>query len=135
MTMNRILVGSVLAMATLLLLLAVVAWQSDGVEKPGPQALHGAQEELQAQALVAHAEAIELIADQYKAETGVSLETDLADKSYRSYVKSMGTAFDEFTEEEMAQVVDYVKFMDRYENEDRTPRNRIQPGAPSTSEF
>lgn|GEM_PF-2581084 len=135
MKMHRIMVGSVLAMATLLLLLAVLAWQSDGVGKPRLQALLGVQEELRAQALVTHAEAIQLIASQYKAETGVLLETNLDDKGYRVYVKGMGTAFGEFSEDEMAQVVEYVKFMDRYENGDRDPRDRIQPGDPSTSEF
>ncbi|GBF76750.1 hypothetical protein PA598K_05237 [Paenibacillus sp. 598K] len=122
-------------MATLLLLLAVLAWQADGVDdKPRSQVLQGVQEELRAHALITHDEAIRLIASQYKAETGVPLATDLEDKSYRGYVKSMGTAFGAFSDEEMAQVVEYVKFMDKYENVGRDPRDRIQPGAPSTLE-
>ncbi|WLR55927.1 amidase domain-containing protein [Mesobacillus subterraneus] len=66
-------------------------------------------------AKVEHGEAIKLVEEYIKAND-LSIVTDLEDPAYQQFVLSLGTAFDEFSEEDMKKIVSFVQFIDYYEN-------------------
>ncbi|MFS0724873.1 hypothetical protein [Paenibacillus sp. 1P07SE] len=137
MTGKKVLVGTVL-----MLLIAMLPWAVAALSPPNEEprlykTLPGTQEDERELALHTHREAIELIAAHYEEEHGERLVTDLDDKAYQGYVKAMGTVFDLFPEEETAKVVEFVKFMDLYENYGKNKERPmpIPENAPSTAEY
>ncbi|WP_338754870.1 amidase domain-containing protein [Bacillus sp. FJAT-52991] len=72
-------------------------------------------------ALVKHKDAIKII-NTYMKQNDINLKTDLDDPSYQEFVMSLGTQFESFNDEDMAKVVDFVKFMDVYENYDKNKK-------------
>ncbi|WP_440113674.1 amidase domain-containing protein [Paenibacillus sp. QZ-Y1] len=79
--------------------------------------LPGTSQNEKEKALIEHADAIELVSKQLRAD-GFDLEEDMDNIKYQQYVLSLGTAFGQFAEEDMKKVVEFVKFMDWYENYD-----------------
>ncbi|GIP44045.1 hypothetical protein J45TS6_25040 [Paenibacillus sp. J45TS6] len=66
-------------------------------------------------ALIEHKDAIELVEHQLSKD-GIALKTDIDNVEYQQYVLSLGTAFELFSSEDMSKIVEYVKFIDWYEN-------------------
>ncbi|MGF7048926.1 hypothetical protein J2T13_003434 [Paenibacillus sp. DS2015] len=65
--------------------------------------------------LIEHKDAIELVGHQLSKD-GIALKTDIENVEYQQYVLSLGTAFELFPSEDMSKIVEYVKFIDWYEN-------------------
>jgi len=65
--------------------------------------------------LIEHRDAIELVENELSKD-GIALKTDIDNVDYQQYVLSLGTAFELFSSEDMSKIVEYVKFIDWYEN-------------------
>jgi hypothetical protein len=68
-----------------------------------------------ATAEVKYKNAIDIIA-RYMERENISIKSDLDDIQYQLFVKELGSATDAFTGEEMETVMEFVQFMDLYEN-------------------
>jgi Putative amidase domain len=68
-----------------------------------------------------HKKAIE-ITREFAKLNNISVKIDMDDKGYQSFVKTLGTDFDAFTQEELAEIISLVKFIDLYENYDQNEK-------------
>ncbi|MED1803136.1 amidase domain-containing protein, partial [Brevibacillus porteri] len=68
-----------------------------------------------------HKKAIEII-EKYISEHGIDINADLDNPDFQLFVKSLGTAMDEFSKDDMKYIVEFVKFMDLYENFDQNEK-------------
>ncbi|MBP2110647.1 amidase domain-containing protein [Paenibacillus silagei] len=77
--------------------------------------LPGKSAEVKEKALIEHKDAINLVENQLNKD-GIAIKTDLDNVEYQKYVLSLGTSFELFSAEDMKKIVEYVKFIDWYEN-------------------
>ncbi|MCR2807122.1 amidase domain-containing protein [Paenibacillus soyae] len=73
------------------------------------------KDKAKSKAAIEHKDAIKLVTDSMK-KKGVVIKYDLDDKEYQQYVLSLATDFDVFEEGDMKKIVEFVKFIDLYEN-------------------
>lgn len=77
--------------------------------------LDGSKEDNKKRGEQKYKEAIYLLAD-YAKENDLKVKIDLDDLGFQTYVKRMATKFDTFSDVQMKKVIEFIKFMDLYEN-------------------
>lgn len=81
------------------------------------------KEDLKKLALLKYNDAMKLIED-FSLKIGTNINSDIDDIGYQIFVKRLGTNFDLFSKEEIEKIIEFVKFIDLYENIDKNNRIR-----------